>query len=84
MAGDNDQAMRILLQTTVTHLDEVKDALDHPERMLDLGPYFRLRSVLRFLDLIDDAVQTIAPVGAPPAGGQQRDHWRQARQPTRR
>ena len=41
------QPMMVLLNSTVSHLLEAKDALQYPERMFHLRPYSRLHPVLR-------------------------------------
>ena len=37
----HDQAMGVLCQSAVAHLNETKHPFDDPDRMLDLGPHLR-------------------------------------------
>ena len=43
------QPMMVLGDTQVAHLVEAEDALEHPERMFDLGPHPRFPPVLLLL-----------------------------------
>lgn len=52
------QLRSVLLQSTVVHLDESDLALDHPERILDLGPDARLE----LLDLVDQGINRVVLV----------------------
>src|SRR5688572_17875480 len=61
-AGD-EEAVRVLLQAAVTHLLEAEYALDHAEHVLDSRTHSGLRAVLRPFDLVDNALEAIAPVG---------------------
>ena len=48
------QLRSVLLQSAIAHLDVTELALDHPERMLDLGPDTGLDA----FQLIDEVVET--------------------------
>src|SRR5437763_14278691 len=59
----HEQAMGILLQPAIAHLGKAEHPLDHPDRMLDPGPHFRLGAVFRPLDLIDNTAVAVAAIG---------------------
>ena len=57
------EPVQILGETAVADLAGAEDALDHPDRVLDLGPNPRLSAVPGLLDLIDATGVAVAPVG---------------------
>ncbi len=57
-AGD-EQAMGVLGQAAIAHLDEAEHPLDHADRVLDLGAHFGFGSVLGSLGLVDNAVLAV-------------------------
>ena len=52
----HEQPVGILVQPPVANLVESKNPLEHQKRMLDLGAYFRLRLVRRFVFLAQWAI----------------------------
>src|SRR6266545_3633298 len=61
--GGHEQAMRVLGQATVTHFGKAEDALDNPDRVLDLGTDPRLGAVLGALFRRQVAVAATAFLG---------------------
>src|SRR6266536_1547061 len=61
--GGHEQAVRILGQATITHLNKAEDALDDADRMLDLGADARLGAVLGALFRRQVAVAATAFLG---------------------
>src|SRR6266536_4073244 len=61
--GGHEQAVRILGQATITHLSKAEDALDDPDRVLDLGADARLGAVLGALLRRQVAVAATAALG---------------------
>src|SRR6266545_8295323 len=61
--GRHEQAVRILGQATITHLSKAEDALDDPDRVLDLGADARLGAVLGALLRRQVAVAATALLG---------------------
>ena len=55
----HDQAMPVLFEPAIAHFGKAKYSLDNPDRMFDLGPYFRLGAVFGPLDLIDNTPVTV-------------------------
>src|SRR5215472_2523138 len=68
----HEQAMSVLRQSAIAHLDKVKHSLNDPDRMLDPGSHFRFGAVFRPLDLIDNTAVAIAAIGEIAGFG--RDH----------
>ena len=60
--GDK-QSRRVLVQATVAHLAESKDALEYQKRVLDFGPHFRLRFVFRLVSIAQRAIAAAFLVG---------------------
>ena len=56
------KAMQVLCQAPIPDLADAEDVLDDPEHVFDLGADPRLVAVLRFLDLVDPAVEAIATI----------------------
>ena len=52
--ADHPQAMGVLRQPAVAHLDQAEHPLDHADAVLDLGADGGLGAVLRPLHLVDD------------------------------
>src|SRR5215472_16692720 len=59
----HEQAMSVLRQSAIAHLDKAKHSLNDPDRMLDPGSHFRFGAVFRRLHLIDNTAVAIAPIG---------------------
>src|SRR5215467_8487315 len=59
----HEQAMSVLRQSAIAHLDKAKHSLNDPDRMLDPGSHFRFGAVFRPLDLIDNTAVAIAAIG---------------------
>ena len=66
LGPSDEQAMGVLGQAAIAHLHEAEHALDHADRVLDLGAHFRLGSVLGPLGLVDNAVLAVAAMGEIP------------------
>src|SRR5215469_6587669 len=59
----HEQAMSVLRQSAIAHLDKAKHSLNDPDRMLEPGSHFRFGAVFRPLDLIDNTAMAIAAIG---------------------
>src|SRR5919108_1362486 len=59
----HEQAMTVLRQPAIAHLDKAKHPLDDADRMLDPGSHFRFGAVFRPLNLIDNTAVAIAAIG---------------------
>jgi hypothetical protein len=59
--------MKVLLQPAIAHLGKAEHPLDDPDRMFHPRPHFRLCTVFRPLDLIDNTAMAIASIGEIPA-----------------
>jgi len=59
----HEQAMRVLVQSSVTDLDEAEHPLDDEKRVFDFGPHLRLGPVFGSLDVVHDTVMPGAPIG---------------------
>src|ERR1700730_5052994 len=56
----HEQAMGVLIEAAIAHLDETEHPLDDPDRMLDLGSYFGLVTVFRPLPLVHHATLAVS------------------------
>jgi hypothetical protein len=74
-AGD-EQAMGVLGQAAIAHLDEAEHTLDHADRVLDLGAHFGFGSVLGPLRLVDNSVPAVAAMGEIPRVRRSLMTWR--------
>src|SRR5262249_6874100 len=59
----DQQAMSVLRQPAIAHLDKAKHPLDDADRMLDFGPHHRFGTVFRPLGLVYHAAVAVAAVG---------------------
>jgi len=60
----HDQAMGVLFEPAIAHLDETEHSLDDPDRVFDFGSYLRLGAVFRPLTLVHHATLAVSAIDA--------------------